>query len=442
MNETSNAPHIEIRKNLRFNVIVNMLDGGFFGMALGFTSFSTILPLFVSRMTSSAILIGLIPAIHNVGWQIPQLFIARYVAGLKRYKPMTLWMTLNERIPFLGLAAVAWLIPTIGNKTALVLTFILLIWQGLGGGFGGVPWQSMIAKLIPSENRAAFFGFQSAFANVLASFSAVAAGYILEHFPSPLDFTLCFLSTSVCMAISFVMVSLTREPDSPAENINTSTHKQFSKDMISILQRDRNFCWFLVVRLLSQFATMSSAFYIVYAASHFAMSDQTAGLLTGTLMVGQIIANPLMGWIADRWSHPPVLKIGILSAMLGSLMAWYAPQLNWFYLVFILTGVVNVSMWAVTMAMTMEFGSELERPLYIGLANTLVAPATILSPLVGGWLAERGGYPSTFAVSALCALLTFFILQFLVKDPRALRRALQKQREADASSANLTPTID
>jgi ribose/xylose/arabinose/galactoside ABC-type transport system permease subunit len=102
----------EISKHFRHNLVVNVLDAGLFGFGLGFASFVTILPLFVSTLTDSAILIGLVPAIHQVGWQLPQLFIARRVARLTRYKPMVIRMTLHERLPFLGLAAVAWFLRT------------------------------------------------------------------------------------------------------------------------------------------------------------------------------------------------------------------------------------------------------------------------------------------------------------------------------------------
>ena len=63
--------------NLKHNILVNVLDGAFFGLGFGFASFSTILPLFVSQMTNSAVLIGLVPAIHSMFWQIPQLFMAK-----------------------------------------------------------------------------------------------------------------------------------------------------------------------------------------------------------------------------------------------------------------------------------------------------------------------------------------------------------------------------
>ena len=86
-----------------------------FGMALGFASFGTILPLFVASMTTSAILIGLVPAIHSVGWQLPQLFTASHVSRLRKYKPHVLMMTIHERVPFLGFAIVALLLPIIGS---------------------------------------------------------------------------------------------------------------------------------------------------------------------------------------------------------------------------------------------------------------------------------------------------------------------------------------
>ena len=166
----------QIRQNLRHNLVVNLWDGGLFGVALGFASFSTILPLFVATMTDSALLIGLVPAIHSVGWQFPQLFMAQRVARLRKYKRTVLLTTLHERFPFLGLAVVALLIPVIGKQAALVLTFLLLIWQGLGGGFTANTWTSMISKIMPPDSRGTFFGFQGALANLTLSGAAVQAG--------------------------------------------------------------------------------------------------------------------------------------------------------------------------------------------------------------------------------------------------------------------------
>ena len=123
-----------VRRNLRFNFIVGLLDGGTFGLGMGFGSFAAIIPLFVHHLTDSALLIGLVPAIHNMGWQLPQLLTAGWIARLSRYKPLTLALTIHERLPFLGLAIIALLLPGSNKTIALILTFVMLVWQGFGAG--------------------------------------------------------------------------------------------------------------------------------------------------------------------------------------------------------------------------------------------------------------------------------------------------------------------
>jgi len=68
--------------------------------------------------------------------------------------------------------------------------------------------------------------------------------------------------------------------------------------------------------------------------------------------------------------------------------------------------------------MILQFGSDQQRPLYIGLSNTLVAPATILAPLLAGLIANITGYSTAFLVSALGGIAAAAILIIMVKDPR------------------------
>jgi len=406
-----------IRRHLRHNVTVNLMDGGFFGLALGFASFGTILPLFVASMTDSATLIGLVPAIHSAGWLLPQLFTANYTARLRRYKRTVLMTTIHERIPFLGFAIVALLLPTIGLQSGLIITFLLLTWQGLGGGFTANSWTSMISKIIPPETRGTFFGVQASVANLFISGAAVGAGYLLNWFDSPFDFTTCFLIASLFFTISWFALALTREP-ADYEKVIEKNPPPFWHGATRILRRDRNFSWFLTARALSQFGTMGFAFYIVYALRRFQMDEVTAGYLTAALTISQTVANAGMGWLGDRVGHRLMLILGAGAATLSSFLAWIAPSLVWFFPIFILSGLANVSIWTNGMTMTVDFSGEAERPFYIGLAQTLTAPATIIAPLIGGWIADTKGFVVTFALSTILSIVMMAILFFLVKDPR------------------------
>lgn len=408
----------EIQKNLRHNYIVNLFDGGFFGFAMGFASFSTMLPLFISTMTDSAILIGLIPAIHNMGWSLPQLSVAKRISRLSRYKPVTLLLTIQERLPFLGLAILAFLLPALGTRARLIIAFLLLIWQGLGAGFTANPWQVMIGRVIPGEYRATFFGLQSAAVNLLGSGGAIAAGFILDRFDEPANFGICFSLTAGLMVISWLFLSMTREPVRSEEDL-PQAGLPFWGLVLDILKSDANFRWFIASRLLSQFGMMAGAFYTVYAVRVHGMNEVSAGILTSVLFVTQVAANPLLGRLADRWSRKQVLALGSLSMALSALLAWLAKDLGWFYPIFIFYGIGNTAYWTIGIALSLEFGTDDQRPMYVGLTNTLTAPATILAPFIGGFLADFVGYNITFAISAVMAVFTFIILLRSVQDPRS-----------------------
>ena len=234
---------------------------------------------------------------------------------------------------------------------------------------------------------------------------------------SPLDFTLCFLLASAAIFFSWIFIALTREDDS--DPLQTTPAMESTRKYVGVvLRRDVNFRWFLITRMLTQFAAMGFAFYTVYAVRQLGVHGTTIGIMTGLLMATQILANPIMGWFGDRRGYRLILEIGILFAVASATLAWWAPNANWFYLVFIFAGLANAAMWTIPMAMTMEFCEESDRPAYIGMANTLIAPCTFLAPLFGGWLADAAGYPVAFITSALFGVVTVFVLHLAVTDPR------------------------
>jgi MFS family permease len=406
---------IRQNKNVPFNFIVNVLDGGFFGLGLGFASLTTVIALFVSNMTDSAVLIGLIPAIHVMGWQLPQIFTAQRVSRQKRYKPMVMFFTVHERLPFLGLAIVSWFIPNIGPKIALILTFILLVWQGLGGGFTANAWQNMIGKIIPRERWGVFFGLQSAAGNLLSSVGVGIAGVLLENSVDNNGFTLCFLLAVGAFIISYFALVITREEES--QPIHQVTERnEFWQDVRAIFKRDVNFRWFVVMRILAQLGTVGFSFYTVYVVRFYGVDEATAGILAAVTMVFQTLFNPIMGWLGDRWSHRGVMALGMLAAAISAILARWAPSVGWFYLAYSLAGIAYVATWTIALAMSLEFGKEHEKPAYIGMANTFIAPTAMLIPILAGWLADTVGYGATFTVTALGAVLTVIVLSFILHD--------------------------
>lgn len=409
----------DIRKKLHHNFVVNVLDACFFGLGLvGLASYVTIIPLFLSYLTDSTALIGFMATMFHIGWQVPQLFTSNHVAGLKRYKPMVIWMTLQERMPYFGLAIVAVLIPIIGEQLALLLTITFLVWQSLGGGFTATAWQSMISKIMPDNRRGTFFGMQSAGANLFGAFGAAVASFILIVAGYPTSFAILFLLAGISLMVSFFFLALAYEPESaPQDVVEPVKFREFWQRLKVILKRDGNFRWFLIARSLTSLSVTSISFFTIFGIRQYQMTPEFAGILTSVLLLGQTLSSPLIGWIGDRWGHRRILAFGNLIMVLAIVIALIAPDVTWFYLVFALTGVVNSTQWSTIMSLTAQFGTVAERPIYIGMANTLIAPVTIFAPIIGGWLADAIGFSFTFGIFILAGLLAMGVLLILMYDP-------------------------
>jgi MFS family permease len=110
------------------------------------------------------------------------------------------------------------------------------------------------------------------------------------------------------------------------------------------------------------------------------------------------------------------MAVGMIAAAVSAGVAIWAPSVGWFYLVYALAGIANVAVWTIAMAMTLEFGQEHEKPSYIGMANTLIAPTAFFIPLIAGWLADYAGYQATFFATSIGAIATALVLGIYMQD--------------------------
>ena len=409
----------ELQSKLRHNAFVNIMDGALFGFGvMGLASYVTIIPLFLSYLTESTALIGFAAALFHIGWQVPQLLTSGYVAGLSRYKPTVLAMTMIERLPFFGLAIVALALPAIGSDAALILTLILLGVQSLGGGFTGTAWQSMISKIMPAHILGSFFGIQSAAVNLFGAGGALLASVILERLAYPGSFVLLFAVAGVSLMISFLFLAQTFEPKSaPRDVVGGLGWRGFGLRLRGILRADRNFRWFLAARSLTSLSLTAISFYTIFGIRRFDMSPEFVGSLTSVLLLANMLTSAVIGWVGERWGLRRVLILANVLTVLAIAIALTAEDTRWFYLVFALTGMVNASQWSTIMTITVQFCSVAERPFYIGMANSLIAPVTVFAPIIGGWLVDAASFELSFGVFALAGVLSILVFLGPMQDP-------------------------
>jgi MFS family permease len=407
-----------VEANYRWNFSVNVLDISFYMLALNMVSQTTILPMMVSQLTSSKFAVGLIPALFSMGFFLPQLLTAGYTEGLKLKKPFIIvFSAFVERVPYLVIGVVVWIFARSAPVVTLVLFYLLLL---LAAGTAGIltpAWYDMIAKVIPVERR----GLYSGVGNGLGAFMGIAgaglAGWLLTQFSFPQNYALCFVVASVFFAISWVGLALNREPESEIVKQHAGL-LVYLKQLPALLRRDRNLQAYLISRSVANLGGMASGFFIVYGAEKFGMNGAEVGGLTAMLVGSQALMNLLWGLLGDRKGHKIVLVGSTIALALAALAALLAQSELMLWLVFFLVGVALAGDSVSGLNIILEFCAPEDRPTYIGLTNTLLAPIKTLSPLIGGWLATWLGYPPMFVVALVMAVAGSLLLQGWVKEPR------------------------
>jgi MFS family permease len=407
----------EVRKHYRWNFTVNLIDGAAFWFGLSFISATTILPLFVSKLTTAPIWFALLAVLSQASWYLPQLFTAGVTERLPRKKPVVINVGFfTERLP-LWLLPVAALMAPSQPMLALLLFFIAYAWHGFGAGMIAPAWSDMIARIFPIDRRGWFFGFSSFIGTGLGAIGAIASGWMLATFPYPQNFAYTFLVAAIAITLSWVSLALAREPAQPLPDHIRQKGDQSRQKIKAILRRDDNFRTFLSSRLLSNLGRMGAGFLTVAAIQQWQVSDASVGLYTAVLLIGQTLGNLLAGMIADRRGHKFTLELAQWASILTFGMAWLAPHPDWYYGIFFLMGIVNGVMIVSGVLIVMEFSEPEHRPTYIGLGNTVTGIGGAVAPLIGGLLAVYS-YNLLFLASALFSAITLLVLYFGMKEPR------------------------
>ena len=87
-------------ENFRWNVAFNSLDVVFFMSGLSLLSASTILPLFISKLSDSAVPLAILAMLAQGGFFLPSLFTANFIERLDHKKPMVVNVGFfTERLP-------------------------------------------------------------------------------------------------------------------------------------------------------------------------------------------------------------------------------------------------------------------------------------------------------------------------------------------------------
>ena len=415
--EYSEAERVEfVERNFRWNAFVNLMDGALYWLALSFISAGTIVPLFISKLTTSTVPIGVAAMIAQAGWSLPQLFTANWAERLPWRKAMVANLGIVvERLPFWILVVAA---AASAKRPGLSLGLFLAAygWRTMGGGAMGPAWQDMIARVIPLDRRGRFWGLSSSLGVGSGVAGSLLSAWLLRTLPFPDSFVALFALAASLVTISWFFLAQTREPPQRVTAPRLS-QRQFLAAVPGLVRQDRPFRRFLIARSVLALAAMGSGFVTVAALRRWAVSDATVGLYTTTVLVGQTIGNLVFGWMGDRYGHKRSLEWGAVAYGGAFALAWLAPTPAWYYAVFVLLGIAAGAMVVSGMMVVLEFCGPERRPTYVGIGNTVVGVASLAGPLLATGLASID-VNWVFAPSIAFSAAAWAAMHWWVAEPR------------------------
>jgi MFS family permease len=382
------------------NYTLGWMNGALFGFVESIVSPYLVLSLFVNQLGGSNFLVGLLPAIYNGGWFLPQFLISHRVQQMPRKKRLYDLASIFRICCWLLLTAATFLLDAHNPHLLLALFFVFYTVYSLAAGVAGAPFMDIVAKTIPVERRGTFFGRR----DLSGALMAIGASYLVSQLLNPgsawvfpVNFGILFLLASLAVILGLGFFVFIVEPVE-----NASPQKVTFQDQVHaagrMLRENQVYRRYLFTRIAIAAADIATPFYAIYATTVLGAALNTVGLYIAFSTVATVVTNPLLSRLSDRRGHRVVLlgaAAGMVAMPLIALVFGLLPPGPGlglpFGLVFIVTGIARTAGNIALPSYLLEIAPAGERALYIGFTNTILGVATFL-PVVGGILLDLAGF--------------------------------------------------
>ncbi|MEZ4660508.1 MAG: MFS transporter [Caldilineaceae bacterium] len=417
----------EREKIYRRNFVYFLIDSILFTLAMSIIGTNTVIPDFLRQLTDSEILIGFSGNLFTIGFTLPQLLIARFIVRYERKK----WWFVGPNIPvrfvillFAGLTV--WLG---GGKPGLILAAFFIAYgiTAFGDGVVGVPWADLAGTSLNARWRARMFGITTIVTALIMLLISPLIGVILGDagpgFPN--NYAILFGVSGLLFVISIVPGLFFHELPGGKAVEKLPTLREFVPELGRVLRADAPFRAFIVIRMFTNLFLMASPFYVGYATVQLGLSSEVAvPWLLAMYTVGSMLGAFAYTWLGER-NNVLFIRLALAGAALMPICALLAAAPGQMlgplplYIGFLVSGLAASSnLFAAFMNWVVDYADADQRPIYVGLSNTISALSLLVAPIIGGILAERLGYRALFVVAMLMALAALAVaLRFLHNEP-------------------------
>lgn len=390
-----------------------LLDTTLFTVAMGIIGTTTVIPDFVRQLTDSKILIGFSGSLFEIGWTLPQLFIARYIIRSERKK----WWFIGPNIPVRFIILIfAGIVVLLGeNQPGAILAAFLICYgiAAIGDGIVGVPWSDLAGTSLDSRWRARMFGISSGLTGLIMLAASPLIGIILSDsgpdFPN--NYALLFGASGILMVISIFPILFVHELPGGKAVEKIPSFSEFFPQLGHVLRTDTPFRAMTITRMLATLLAMAGPFYIGFANDELGLSSEVAvPTLLAMQTLGGVLGALLYAWLGAH-NNLLFIRLALAGSILLPITALFSLVVGPLplYLGFLLSGVALSNLFFGFLNWVVAYATPDQRPIYSGLFNTVTALISLIAPFIAGSIVQYLGYEALFVVAITMGCSALFV---------------------------------
>lgn len=395
-----------VRKSVPVNFSAIALNGLCFPTAGRILGAGLLLTWFVSDLTPSAIWVGLIIPIQYGLALIAQPIVAEWLTTKRLRAPYYTAQSLLRCFLWCTLGLFAW---TLGGKNPvwlLAIFFAVVIADAVAAGLGNIAFNDTLARVIPQGLRGRARSWRGIFGSLAAGIAGLLIRIRFSQNSGVAAFGLLFTIAGALYAVGGMIFILIDEPSATSASISKPQLGELFHKM-SAMVRDVSFRRFVFVESLLVPLAQALPFFTIFARRSFDIEVEALGLLVIVDAATPLVGNFIWGRLADargnRWVIIAASFCGLL-APICSLMLYAnrATQLSpslllgLFASIVFTIGLAAVGIDLATKNYILDLApDDAQRPLYIGVNDTLVGLPTMLLA-VAGFIIDALGFLPVF----------------------------------------------
>jgi len=347
--------------------VISLLSSVIFLLMIGSSMTTPILPLFLSYLGASSILIG----------------IAISLYGLVR-APLNLPLSflLANKNPFISafigqiLVIVAAII--MGFSTTPIEVGIGKIIEGIGIILYVISALRILAEFSSKEERGGTMGIYTASLLLGAAIGPLPGGYIAEHFGARTVFFLYALLVSASSSILFFALKKIKYENSV---------RSFSKKVFLGTLKDSSIL--IVSYVISSFfivrVALTNMILPIMLSEAYNLKEGSIGLIISSFWFITTIPNFIAGRLSDKLGRKFTLSSCLIGSSLSLLALYFVHDFNLFILILVFLA-ISTGISGPVSAYIIDLSTKENLPISLGIFRTFVDLSFFIGPNLGGTL--------------------------------------------------------